>query len=108
MARDDGLAEFEDQDLSQWISTPSSSRVSRIRYDHANKAVQVQWTNNIGNGYVYGDMSYEEYRSFARAASKGRRINDYLNNKPYRPMEVDEYSQPSNTSRKGLASRVKT
>jgi hypothetical protein len=94
-------------DLSPWVSSPSSSRVARFRFDHANRVTQVQWRNNIGNGYVYKDMGYEQYRQFARAISKGEKINTFLNNFDYRPMTEDEWSAPSNPLRKGLRSRLK-
>ncbi len=97
-------------DLSPWTETPSSSRVSRFRYDHATKQIQCQWTNMIGTGYVY-DLAndanpYESFRLFARAVSKGRKINTMLNGYPYRPMTPDEYTAPSNPNRSGLQSRV--
>lgn len=93
-------------DLSPWTETSGSTRVSRFRYDHANREVQVQWRNNIGDGYVYEDVDYEQYRQFARAVSKGRKINTFLNGFPYRPMNGPEVNAPSNPNRKGLTSRV--
>lgn len=101
-------ADNERFDLSPWVETPSSSRVSRFRYDHANRAIQVQWTNQKNIGYIYEDASYEQYRGFARAVSKGKRINSHLNHFAYRPMTEDEASAPSNPARRGLQSRVLT
>ena len=103
-------ADDPEHDLSPWTATPNSSRVSRFRYDHATKQTQVQWTNQIGNGYLY-DVSnapnpYEAYRLFARAVSKGQKINTMLNGLPYRNMTPDEFSAPSNSNRGGLSSRV--
>lgn len=93
-------------DLAPWIHTPTSSRVSRLRYDHGNRAVQVQWTNQKNVGYVYGDCTYEEYRRFARAASRGQYINRELNALPYRLMSADEVNAVGNENRKGITSRV--
>lgn len=92
MARSDDL--YIDKDSIQcgpWISTPASSRVKRFRYDYGNEVIQVQWTNNKNDGYVY-DAGYEEFRGMVRAASKGKRINDPLNGYPYRPMMEEEYT----------------
>lgn len=102
-------------DLSPWVSVsyrpyPSSgagsSRVSAFRYDHSAKQVQVQWQNNKNNGYIYEDMDYEEYRSFARAVSRGKRINTHLNRKKYYPMQGEE-TLPSNSKRRGLTSKMR-
>lgn len=94
-------------DLSPWVETPSSSRVSRFRYDHANQAVQVQWTNNLNHGYVYYDVPYEQYRLFARAVSKGKKINTQLNGYRYELMSEEQVDAGSNTNRSGVASRVR-
>ena len=51
--------DLDNADLSPWLETPSSSRVARMRYDHGNRATQVQWTNGKNRGYVYGDFTYE-------------------------------------------------
>lgn len=93
-------------DLSPWTESSGSSRVSRFRYDHSNREIQVQWRNNIGSGYVYEDVGYEQYRQFARAASKGKKINTFLNSFPYRPASQQEITAPSNDTRRGLTSRV--
>lgn len=96
-------------DPSPWINTSAaSSRVSELRYDHGNRAVQVRWKNDKNIGYVYGDCSYEQYRSFARAASRGKYINRALNDLPYRLMTEEEVSEPVKTSRRGISSRVRT
>jgi hypothetical protein len=95
-------------DLGPWIETPSSSRVSRFRYDHLQRSLQVQWTNNKGHGYVYENVDYEGYRSFARVASKGKHINSTLDNYTYRPMDPFEYDAPSNDKRRGVGSRLRT
>ena len=99
--------DIESFDLSPWVECPSSSRVSRYRYDFANRALQVQWRNNKNQGYVY-PMEYDGYRSFSRIASKGRYINSPLNGVAYRPMDESEYSAPSNPNRNSLTSRVKS
>lgn len=93
-------------DMGPWTDTPSSTRVSRFRYDHANRMLQVQWTNQKNHGYLYGDMTYEEYRSFARAVSKGKRVNSHLNGKPYRLLDPDELAAGTNVQRRGVTSRV--
>ena len=93
-------------DLSPWAETPSSSRVSRYRYDYTNRTIQVQWRNNLNHGYLYQDVPYEDYRSFARVVSKGRYVNSTLNGYPYRLMTVDEVSAPSNEDR-GIVSRAR-
>ena len=96
----------DQHDLGPWAETPASTRVSRYRYDHLNRAIQVQWRNNKNHGYIYLEVPYEGMRSFARAASKGRHINASLNNYEYRLMSPEELDAPSNDSR-GLTSRVK-
>lgn len=100
--------DLDNADLSPWLETPSSSRVARMRYDHGNRATQVQWTNGKNRGYVYGDFTYEAYRAFARAASRGRRINTHINGpNPYRLMTPEEANHPSNDRRRGITSRVR-
>lgn len=94
-------------DLGPWIETPSSTRVSRFRFDHLQRQLQVQWRNGKGPGYVYENVDYERMRSFARAASKGRRINSDLDNLVYRPMQGEE-ELPSNPRRSGVSSRLRT
>jgi KTSC domain len=94
-------------DLGPWTETPSSSRVSRYRYDYLNRALQVQWRNNKNHGYIYLDMPYEGYRAFARAASKGRHVNSTLNLYEYRLMSVDEVDAPSNDDRTGPMARAR-
>lgn len=94
-------------DLGPWIETPSSSRVSRFRYDHLQRALQVQWRNNKNNGYIYFNVDYEGYRAFARVASKGKHINSTLNNYVYDRMTGEE-DFPSNEKRKGIGSRLRT
>lgn len=93
-------------DLGPWQETPNSSRVSRLRYDYLNRAIQVQWRNNKNHGYIYEDVPYEGFRGFARVVSKGRYINSTLNGYSYRPMTVDEVDAPSN-DRRGLVSRAR-
>jgi hypothetical protein len=96
------------RDLSPWIETMASSRVSRHRYDHINNAVQVLWSgrNAANPGYIYLDVPYDAYRNFARSASTGKAVNRILNGFDYRPMTPDEYSAGSNTTRRGLTSRL--
>lgn len=98
--------DFQRFDIGPWVESPSSSRVSRYRYDFANQALQVQWTNQKNHGYVYGPMDYEGYRAFARAVSKGKYVNRVLNGYPYRLMDPDEVDAPSNPRRQALTSRV--
>jgi len=110
MAKDNEGPEY---DLSPWamISKSTSSRVRAYRYDYTNNALQVLWQNrpSIGSGYVYEDVSYEQFRAFARAASLGKRINNPLTYGPfdYRPMTLEEEEMPSNPARRGLQSRTK-
>lgn len=87
----------EEHRLGPWMETPNSTRVSRLRYDYAQQAVQVQWRNGKGNGYVYEDVDYESFRSFARVVSKGRHINATMNGYSYREMDADEPSLPSDS-----------
>jgi hypothetical protein len=101
----------DEWDLSPWTSAPSSTRVSRYRYDFANNSVQVQWKNQKNWGYIYGiyeDIPYSQYVQFARATSKGKRINNPFNGFSYDMMTVDEVIEPSNTTRRGLLSRTQT
>lgn len=94
-------------DLTEWMETPKSSRVSAFRYDHANNALQVTWRNSTNHGYIYLEVPYESYRSFARAASKGRYVNSTLNGFDYRLMDPDEVQADSNPDRPGITSRVR-
>jgi hypothetical protein len=94
-------------DLGPWIETPRSTRVSRFRFDHLQRQLQVQWTNGRGPGHIYENVDYEGYRAFARVASKGKHVNSTLNGKVYRKMEGEE-EFPSNEKRKGIGSRLRT
>lgn len=95
-------------DLTPWVETPNSTRVSRFRYDFANRALQVQWTNAKNHGYVYRDVDYENYRSFARVVSKGKHVNRVLNGFDYELMDTDEVQAPSSASRKAITSRLRS
>lgn len=103
---DEAYNQFQ-HDLGPWAETPVSSRVSRYRYDYMNRALQVQWRNNKNHGYIYLDVPYEGYRSFARVASKGKFVNSSLNLYDYRLMTTDEVEAPSNERRSTLSSRVR-
>ena len=94
-------------DIGPWAETPSSSRVSRYRYDYAQRQIQVQWRNQKNDGYVYEDVDYEAFRSFARAVSKGKAINRSLNSFPYGAMQHKEFDLPSNPKRSAIYSRVR-
>jgi hypothetical protein len=94
-------------DLGPWIETPSSTRVSRFRYDHLQRELQVQWTNNKNKGCVYRNVDYEGYRSFARVASKGKHVNSTLNGLSFDYMQGEE-DFPSNEKRRGIGSRLRT
>jgi KTSC domain len=97
----------EAHDLGPWIETPKSSRVSAFRYDYLNNAVQVTWRNG-GKPYIYLEVPYEGFRSFARVASKGRHINSALEHfGGFRDMTPQEADAPSNAERKSLTSRVR-
>ena len=93
-------------DLGPWVESPSSSRVSRYRYDYGHRSIQVQWRNNKNHGYVYREADYDTYRSFARAVSKGKSVNGLLNNLDYGLMSPDEVDAAS-TRTSTLTSRVK-
>ena len=95
-----------EHDLGPWIESPSSSRVSRYRFDYAEGALQVQWANGKNHGYIYRGMDRSTYQRFARAVSKGQMINRVLNGYPYEMMSVDEVNAPSNPNRNALSSRV--
>jgi hypothetical protein len=105
-ASSEGYEAFK-TDLGPWVETPNSSRVSRYRYDYHNRAIQVQWTNQSNHGYVYRDVEYEDFRSFVRAMSKGKRINSHLNGYQYELMTPDEVDAPSNMMRYGPTSRAR-
>lgn len=94
-------------DLGPWVVTPSSTRVSRYRYDYENRAIQVQWRNNKNHGYIYRGADYETYRSFARAVSKGRSVNNLLDNLDYGLMTPDEVDAAS-TRTTTITSRVRS
>ena len=94
-------------DLGPWMETPKSTRVSAFRYDFHNRALQVTWRNNSNHGYIYLSVPYENYKSMARAASKGRFVNTSLNGFDYRLMTPDEVQAESNSERSALTSRVR-
>jgi hypothetical protein len=95
-------------DLTEWVETPSSSRVSAFRYDHLNRAMQLTWRNNKNHGYIYLGVDFEGYRSFSRAASKGKNVNTNLNMYEYRLMTPEELQAPSNPERRGALTRQRT
>jgi hypothetical protein len=97
----------EQHDLGPWTQAPKSTRVDTYRYDYLNRALQVTWRNGKNHGYVYLGVPYEGYRSFARAASKGRYVNSSLNGYDYRLMTPDEVQADSNSERGPLNSRVR-
>jgi hypothetical protein len=101
----------ERYDLAPWAMTSQSSRVRAYRYNYTDNSLQVLWRNrpSSGYGYVYEDVSYEQFRAFARASSLGKRINNPLTYGPfqYRPMSLEEETMPSNPARRGLQSRTK-
>jgi hypothetical protein len=97
----------EQHDLGPWTNAPKSSRVDSYRYDYLNHALQVTWRNGKNHGYIYLEVPYEGYRSFARAASKGRYVNSSLNSYAYRLMTPDEVQADSNSERGPLSSRVR-
>ena len=101
----DDAYDEEKHDLGPWSETPSSSRVGSYRYDYHNRAIQVTWRNQKNHGYIYRDVPYEVYRSFARASSKGKYINSTLNLYKYDLMDADEVQSPSNPDRNALSSR---
>jgi KTSC domain len=103
----DQLADEFQHDLGPWTQAPRSTRVQAYRYDYLNRALQVTWRNNKNHGYVYEDVPYESYRSFARAASKGRYVNNALNGFAYRLMDPDEVQADSNSERNPLKSRTR-
>lgn len=99
----------EMHDLGPWIETPDSSRVAAFRYDYHNNAIQMTWRNGRP-AYIYLEVPYEGFRSFARAASKGRYINFAAdgNMGNYRHMTPEEESAPSNSQRRAIpTSRVR-
>ena len=97
----------EAHDLGPWVETPKSTRVSSFRYDYLNNAIQVTWRNG-GPAYIYLEVPYEGFRSFARAASKGRHINAALDHFGYRRMTPEEEHATSNANRRAITSRVRT
>lgn len=87
-------------DFTPWVEV-NSSRMQRIRYDHATGNVQVDWGN--GNpAYVYREVGYEVWRSFIRASSKGKFINRRLESasSSFDPVSTDEMELPSNGNRR--------
>jgi hypothetical protein len=90
----------KNHDCGPWIEVTKSSRVSRFRYDYGERELQVAWKN--GRGHVHTTYTVEDsvYRSFATAASKGKRVNTHLNGYGYRPSTNEEVNAPSNPHRK--------
>jgi KTSC domain len=97
----------EAHDLGPWIETPKSTRVSAFRYDYLNNALQVAWTNG-GPSYIFLEVPYERFRSFARATSKGRYVGNTLEKESdFRRMRPEEEFAPSNAERRAITSRVR-
>lgn len=101
-------ADDPQHDIGPWHESPSSSRVSRYRFDYAAQALQVQWTNNKNAGYIYEGVTRDVFQNFSRAVSKGMAVNRVLNSFPYRPIDQEELDAPSNPNRKQLQSRVRS
>jgi hypothetical protein len=95
-------------DLGPWIETPSSTRVRAFRYDYAKRETQVTWRNLKNEGCAYENMAYEDFRAFARIASKGKYINSTLTGGGFRYLTPTEASLPSNQRRRAISSRVRT
>jgi hypothetical protein len=100
---DDSAGESLRTDLGPWAETPNSTRVSAYRYDYMKNETQVTWRNNGNAGYAYSGMSYEDFRRFARVASKGKYINSTLNGFGYRRLTPDEVQAPSNRDRRAVS-----
>jgi KTSC domain len=96
-------------DCGPWIYTPKSTRVEAFRYDYANRAVHVTWTNHhpSSNGHIYREVPYEGFRSMVRAVSKGKQINRSLNSFDYGHISDDELGAPSNEKRGVPGSRAR-
>lgn len=105
--QEDTSEDADVHDLGPWAETPSSSRVSRYRYDYAQRQVQVQWRNNKNKGYIYEDVPYEAFRNFARAVSKGKAINRGVPSTNFGLMQNQEYDIESNAKRTAIYSRVR-
>ena len=104
---DDTSEDADRHDIGPWAETPASTRVKRYRYDYAQRQIQVQWRNEKNDGYIYEEVDYEAFRSFARAVSKGKQINRSLNSFTYGVMKNAEYDLPSNPKRSAIYSRVR-
>jgi hypothetical protein len=95
----DEAYDIDQHDCGPWIGV-NSTRIDSIRYDYQNRAVQVTWANKPRErGYVYLDVPYERFRSFIRAASKGKYVNRAMNSYEYRQMTPDELDAPTNDKR---------
>lgn len=99
--------DFQQFDFGPWIESPESSRVTRYRYDYANRALQVEWKKKNGHlpGTTYMDAGSDVYRRLARSASKGKFVNRVLNGFSYRPTDPAENYAPSNPSRSTVQHR---
>jgi hypothetical protein len=71
----------------EWVDV-ASTRVASMRYDDGLRQVQVRFAD--GTPWVYEDVPEEVYEMFLAAPSKGRFINDVLNDYPYRHGGVNE------------------
>lgn len=91
----------EKHDMGPWIEV-KSSRVTAIRYDYQNHAVQVTWPRSI-RAWIYLDVPYERFRAFIRSSSKGRYINSAMNGYDNRPATPDELDAPTNEKRSAMA-----
>lgn len=74
-----------------WVEV-SSSRVAAIRYDGANQAAIVRWTDG-GVPYIFTGVSPEVYRAYLKSGSKGRSLG--MLGTSYRPASPHELDAPS-------------
>ena len=103
-------------DCGPWIEAPRSTRLTRYRYDYGTGQLQVTWKNGRGHvnttyqvGTGPGDpQGSAVYRKFAMAASKGRFVNNPLDQiAQYWPSNPSELAAPSNPNRKAVKHREK-
>lgn len=64
---------------SQPTLTPNSTRVASFRYNFPSMELEVDWTNGTNNGFTYSGVPESVYRDFIATGSKGKFVNNVLN-----------------------------
>jgi hypothetical protein len=111
-----GSGYASNHDCGPWIEAPNSSRVREYRYDYGNGQLQVVWGNSRGyhgNKTLYqcgdeatGKGGTHVYRAFAQAVSKGKYVNNVLDDIPFWPGDDASFNAPTNPNRNAVRHKL--